>query len=100
MWLGSFLVERVNIEAMRNMRSFTVTYVPWSNTKPARVKIHDNRNKKYVYVSYYEHEVHEHDGVESVARRYLSSIGINCTVLSEAKRGFLLLTNNFETELV
>lgn len=81
---------------MKNMRSFTVTHVPWTNTKPSRVKIYDNRNKKYVYASY-THTKYERQ--EDVAHEYLLARGINCTILSEGKKGFLLLTDNLETQI-
>ena len=81
---------------MRNMRSFTVTHIPWTNTKPARVRIYDNRNKKYVYASYHETSL---DRQEDIAHEYLLKRGIHCTVLSEGKKGFILLTDNFETQI-
>ncbi len=81
---------------MKNLRSFTVTHMPWTNTKPARVKIHDNRNNKYVYVSYTNTKL---DRQELVAEEYLVSIGIHCRYLSQNKKGFLLFTDNFETPL-
>lgn len=81
---------------MKNLRSFTVTHIGWTNTKPSRVKIHDNRNNVYVYVSCTDTKL---DRQEEVAAEYLESIGIKVIAQSQGKKGFLLLTENFETSI-
>ncbi len=77
---------------MKNMRSFTITFVPVSNTKPARVRIYDNRYKKRYFASYTDSPS---DRSEEVAQTWLLSKGIVCNTLTEGKRGFILLTDNF-----
>ena len=81
---------------MTNLRSFTVRHVPWSDKKPSRVLLYDNRNKKLKYLSYTNTKL---DRVEDVAKDYLNSIGIPVPFLSEGKKGFLLLTRNFTTQI-
>lgn len=81
---------------MKNLRSFTVTYHGWTNTKPSRVKIHDNRNDLYVWVSCHDSKS---DRMEEIAREYLEARGIKISYLSQGKRGFILLTYNFETSI-
>lgn len=82
---------------MENLRSFTVTHVPWSNTKPNRVKIRDNRHRKTVIIPYPDSSVL--DRVETVAEDYLVSIGIHVFYMAEADKGFTLLTRDFKTPL-
>jgi hypothetical protein len=81
---------------MINMRGFTVHYVPWTDRGPARVKIYDNRFHKAVYASYHDNPS---DRVEEIAQNYLKQIGIVVTHMAQAKKGFMLLTPDFETEL-
>lgn len=81
---------------MDNLRSFTITALPWTNTKPSRIKIYDNRNRRSKIIGYHESTLDRH---ELIAAEYLQKIGIKCVYLSEAKRGFLLLTNNFNVKL-
>jgi len=63
-----------------------------TNTKPSRVKIYDNRFKTYRYASYNNTELERQ---EDIAVEYLEKRGIICEVVSEGKKGFLLLTSNF-----
>jgi hypothetical protein len=78
---------------MINIRSFNVRYVAQTNTKPARVRIYDNRYKKAVFISYHNSSS---DRVEEIAQAYLLTKGITTTHISEDKKGYLLLTSNFE----
>jgi len=84
---------------MTNLRSFSVNYVPWTNTKPARVRIYDNRNNVYLFIPYFSNEGEDNDRVENIAHQYLRTKGIECSYLSQNKKGFLLLTHNFETQI-
>lgn len=83
---------------MENLRSFTVTCLPWTNKKPARVKIYDNRNRKGKEIGYHNGSG-KYSAHEEIAAEYLESIGIKIIYLSQGKKGFILLTRNFETEL-
>lgn len=79
---------------LENLRSFTVTYMSWTNTKPARVKIYDNRFRICKYISYH------YDGMqftahEEIAAEHLRSLGIPILYRTQGKHGFLLLTRNF-----
>lgn len=84
---------------MTNLRSFTVTYLPWTNTKPARVSIYDNRHRKRKIISYHN-DSSKHIGHEEEAADYLKSIGIRIVYQSQGKKGFILLTRDFVTQLV
>jgi len=77
---------------MKNMRSFTITFVPWSETKPSRVRIFDNRYKKRYFASFTDSPS---DRSEEVAQAWLLKRGITCSILTEGKKGFILLTDNF-----
>lgn len=81
---------------MKHLRSFTITYLPWTETKPARVRIYDNRFRVSKIVSYHDSPS---DRVEDIALAYLEKIGVHCTIYSQAKKGHLLLTDNFETQI-
>lgn len=83
---------------MANLRSFTVTYLPWTNNKPARVSIYDNRHHKRKIIPYHNGSS-EHVGHEEIAADYLKSIGIRIAYLSQGKKGFILLTKDFYTQL-
>lgn len=78
---------------MRNMRSFTVTHAPVTDTKPARVRIYDNRYKKRYFASYTHSPS---DKSEEVAQAWLVSKGIICSIVTQGKKGFVILTDNFE----
>lgn len=82
---------------MKNMRSFSVTYVPYTEKLPARVKIRDNRHRKSVFVPY--HSDVPTDRVEDIAYEYLKSRGIVCSHMAEAKKGFILLSDNFTNKI-
>jgi len=58
------------------------------------VKKHERRVFGLVYQM-----VRQPSEVEDIAQEYLAKQGINCTILSEAKKGFLLLTNNFDKQI-
>lgn len=77
---------------MKNLRSFTVTHKPVTNTTPSKVRIYDNRFKKVYFASYYDTPL---DRQEEIAANWLKSKGINISILSEGKKGFILLTDNF-----
>jgi hypothetical protein len=81
---------------MKHLRSFTITYLPQTNYKSARVRIYDNRFKVTKIVSYHDSPS---DRVEDIALAYLEKIGIHCSILSQARKGQLLLTDNFETQI-
>lgn len=83
---------------MENLRSFTVTYLPYTNTKPARVSIFDNRHRKRKIIPYHN-DSSEHTGHEEIAFDYLESIGIVCWYQTQGKKGFILLTKDFATQL-
>lgn len=80
---------------MTNLRSFTVTYLPWTHTKGSRISIYDNRHKKRKVISAHS----DFDRHEETAAAYLESIGIRITYLSQGKKGFILLSRNFSTLL-
>lgn len=83
---------------MENLRSFTVTYLPWTNTKSARISIYDNRHRKSKIIPYHN-EYTTHIGHEEIAAAYLKKIGIKISYQSQGKKGFILLTRDFKTEL-
>jgi len=82
---------------MKNLRSFTITAMAWTETKPSRIKIYDNRNRRGIIIGYHDSPLDRH---EEIAADYLAKIGIKCLYLSEGKHGFLLLTNNFNVKLI
>jgi len=82
---------------MKNLRSFNVLFVGPTNTKPARVRIRDNRFKVTTLVSYHN-DISER--IEIIANEYLLSKGIVCSFMSQDKKGFILLTNNFKDSIL
>lgn len=77
---------------MKNLRSFTVTHKAMTNTKPAKVRIYDNRFQRVYYASYYDTPL---DRQEEIAEQWLNKRGVNILYQSQGKKGFILLTDNF-----
>lgn len=80
---------------MKNNRAFEITYHGPTNFRPSRVKIDDLRFNKTKFISY----DYELNNIFDMAKNYLKSIGIECLNMAESKKGYLLLTDNFKTEL-
>ena len=80
---------------MKTYRAFDIKYVPATNTKCSRVSIHDLRNNKRKIISYN----YEYNNIYQIAEAYLSGIGITCTGVSETPKGYILFTDNFETQI-
>lgn len=81
---------------MQNLRSFNVTYVGPTNTKPAKVRVYDNRHQKTVFVPYNDSTFERTD---EIAQEFLASKGIITTFISQDKKGFILLTSNFKDQI-
>lgn len=82
---------------MEHLRSFTVTYVPQTDTKTSRVKIYDNRFDAACYRSLTD--IAKISPTLEVAREYLEARGIKIDSFSMGKKGYILSTRNFETQL-
>lgn len=63
-----------------------------TNTKPAKVRIYDNRFQRVYYASYHDTPF---DRQEDIAAHWLKQRGIEIIYLSQGKKGFILLTGNF-----
>lgn len=79
---------------MRHLRSFTVTYVPFTNTKPACVRLYDNRYRKQKLIRFTDYET-----VEEVAAEWLRDRGVPVRYFTQGRKGFVLLTDIFEPVL-
>jgi hypothetical protein len=80
---------------LKNIRSFEITYISPTNFKGSRISILDNRFKLRVMINY----DHNFNNIYEIALNYLNSIGIKCIYMSEFKKGYLLLTNDFITQI-
>lgn len=81
---------------MKHLRSFTVTYVPFTNTKPSRVRLYDNRYRKQTHISFTDSK---HDSVEQIAAEWLRDRGVPIRYFTQGRKGFVLLTDVFEPVL-
>lgn len=78
-----------------NVRVFEITMLHTTNTKGERVKIYDARFNKTKIIPYsYNYNSCKDEGID-----YLNSIGINVLFAGENKKGFILLTDNFEVQI-
>lgn len=77
-------------------RVFSVSYVPASNTRPSRVKIKDLRRNVSKIVSYDSSD----SDMEITARKYLANQGIECEAMGMMKDSFLLLSEDFGTDMI
>lgn len=80
---------------MENLRAFQVVYHGATNTRGSRVKIDDLRFNKSKTISYN----YEFNDAGEIASNYLSAIGIDISYCMEAKKGYILATSNFTTQL-
>ena len=80
---------------MKAYRAFEIKYIPITNTKGARVSIKDLRFDKSKRIPYN----YEFNNIYQIAESYLSGIGIKCIGVSETPQGYILFTDNFETQI-
>ena len=80
---------------MKTYRAFEIKYIPATNIKGSRVSIHDLRNNKRKIIPY----DYEFNNIYQIAEKYLSGIGITCCGVSEAPKGYILFSENFETQI-
>lgn len=81
---------------MKNTRAFIVTYLGATNTLPSRMKIRDERNRKTVHVSTTNLKSETTYGQ---AQEFLAGKGIKISYMAESRHGFILLTNDFKTQI-
>jgi len=79
---------------MKNHRVFEVYYLPQTETKPSRFKINDLRHRKSIIVSRKYDETYDFDA-KQLGEHILNKLGINLIGFGEAKRGFVLFSDNF-----
>lgn len=83
------------MEGLKNLRAFEVTYLPPTNNKGARLAINDLRHKKRKIISF----DYEQNDISLMADAYLKSKGIINLYRCETKKGYILLTENFELQI-
>ena len=79
----------------KNLRAFEITYISPTNTKGSRVKIRDLRFEKTKIIPY-DYELNH---IGEMAIVYLNGQGINCLFKCESKNGYIVLTDDFETQI-
>lgn len=76
---------------MENLRAFEVVYIPYTDKKPARIKIVDLRNNKKIIIDYNDEDV------SNTAENFLKSKGIEIMGCSVNRKGYILTSKNFIT---
>ena len=80
-----------------HFRALNIRFLSPTNYKGSRIKINDLRNKKSKIISW-DYSISE---IQIIAIEYLQSIGIkiNGFFYDSKKQEYILLTNDFKTEL-
>lgn len=79
------------MEGLKNLRAFEIKYISPTNTKGARIGINDLRHNKKRFIAF----DYELTNIKDMANNYLKSLGINCLYSCETKKGYIILTDNF-----
>ncbi|KKN78327.1 hypothetical protein LCGC14_0351860 [marine sediment metagenome] len=80
---------------MKNYRAFDVKYIGPTDTKGARIRIHDTRHDKRIIIDF---DYEENNGIYTTAADHLTKFrSIPIIGLSETNHGYLLFTDNFDT---
>ena len=72
---------------MENFHIITAKYLPYTNTKPARIRIRSDRFKETVIVSYHEYET---------AVEWLKEKGFNIVGTGSTNKEIIIVTNTFK----
>jgi hypothetical protein len=82
---------------MENVRAFKVVFIGQTNTTPSYIKLDDLRNRLSVKLSTSNTS---YSDASDIAEEYLNSIGISILGRAENNnKGYILFTNNFETQI-
>ena len=80
---------------IKNLRGFEITYISPTNHRGGRVKIKDLRFNKTKIIPY----SYEFNTCKDDAEVYLKSLNIPCLFACETKKGYIILTDNFEIQI-
>ena len=81
---------------MKNFRIFTTTYVQATAEGSSYVKLYDCRNKVSVKLSTYHSKS---DDASEIAEEFLNTKGIKIIGRGSLKKGYALITDNFENQI-
>jgi hypothetical protein len=77
---------------LKNLRAFEIKFIPVTNLRGARVSINDLRHNKRKIIPF----DYEQSNIKDMANDYLKfSLGIICLYGCETKKGYIILTDNF-----
>lgn len=76
---------------MKNLHAVTVNYLPCTDTKPSRVKLHSLRHNTTKFISY----ASELGLTYEQGEIYLKDQGFSIIGLAENGNGYILLVNEF-----
>lgn len=81
---------------MQNLRLFKISFLNETDTKPARIKIMDQRFLKTRIINFDDENNMLHQASE-----FLKSVNIDCDFFSydEATKDFILLSSNFVNQI-
>ena len=79
---------------MENLRAFEVVYKPYTEKRAAKIVIYDLRNNKKIIISYDDIDI------SITAEKYLKSKGIEILGCSVNRKGYILTSKNFITDLI
>lgn len=81
---------------MENLRAFEISMVSPTDHRGTRVKIKDLRHKKTKIIPYsYEFNSCKYEG-----EVYLKSLNIPCLYTCETEKGYIILSNNFDIQII
>lgn len=80
---------------MKNLRAFKISFLGATNTKGSRVKIKDLRHNKSKIIDY----DHTFSNTKEVAENFLKSKKIYCDCFVSTENYYLLLTDDFATQI-
>jgi len=81
---------------MNNLRAFDIKFLGATDTRGARVSINDLRHDKKIIISY----DYEFNSIYEIAKNHLEKIGIKILYCVESKKGYILLTDDFATQII
>jgi maltose-binding protein MalE len=82
-------------QTTQNLRGFSITFLSPTNSRGARVKIEDLRHNKKVIISY----DYEFNNIKDIALKFLEEKGIKINFSLETKKSYILLTDDFKTQI-